>query len=371
MALLAEAVDLVRPDADDPVRHQHAAPDAADRRVRGLPGGALHHDRGAALGHEHEPGADRRLGRCPAISGRACGSTSSARSPACCWRSRPTAGCAARPTCCAPSSTTTTTAAASSAAAMPRAQATATEQEPPMSTQRYDVIIVGSGAGGAAAAYKLARAGKNVLMLEKGKHLPRDGSTLDTRQVFKDGKFKNREEWSDGKGGHLMPDEHYNVGGKTKWYGAALLRFSAHEFAADPGPPVPGLAVRPRRARALVRRGRAPAARQPLRQRAGAAGAGRPDRQGRLGLARRSAAARPQARDPRGRAGGQALRRLRLGRRLQGGCRAQPDRRRNAAAELHAADQEEGDRAAARAGRARGDRGRGVPGRQLLPGGAP
>ena len=104
-----------------------------------------------------------------------------------------------------------------------------------MSTQRYDVIIVGSGAGGAAAGYRLARAGLSVLMLEKGRHLPRDGSTLDTRQVFKEGRFKNREPWSDGKGGHLMPDEHYNVGGKTKWYGAALLRFSAHEFEADPG----------------------------------------------------------------------------------------------------------------------------------------
>jgi choline dehydrogenase-like flavoprotein len=99
---------------------------------------------------------------------------------------------------------------------------------------RYDVIIVGSGAGGAAAGYKLAKAGLNVLMLEKGRHLPRDGSTLDTRQVFKEGRFKNREAWSDGRGGHLIPDEHYNVGGKTKWYGAALLRFSAHEFEADP-----------------------------------------------------------------------------------------------------------------------------------------
>jgi len=99
---------------------------------------------------------------------------------------------------------------------------------------RYDVIIVGSGAGGAAAGYELARAGKTVLMLEKGRHLPRDGSTLDTRQVFTEGKFKNREPWHDGKGGQLLPDEHYNVGGKTKWYGAALLRFSAHEFADDP-----------------------------------------------------------------------------------------------------------------------------------------
>jgi choline dehydrogenase-like flavoprotein len=103
-----------------------------------------------------------------------------------------------------------------------------------MSSERYDVIIVGSGAGGAAAAYKLARAGNRVLMLEKGRHLPKDGSTLDTKQVFKEGKFKNKEPWLDGHGGHLIPDEHYNVGGKTKWYGAALLRFSAHEFEADP-----------------------------------------------------------------------------------------------------------------------------------------
>jgi choline dehydrogenase-like flavoprotein len=103
-----------------------------------------------------------------------------------------------------------------------------------MSSECYDAIIVGSGAGGAAAAYQLARAGRRVLMLEKGRQLPRDGSTLDTRQVFKEGGYKNKESWRDGRGGQLVPDEHYNVGGKTKWYGAALLRFSAHEFAADP-----------------------------------------------------------------------------------------------------------------------------------------
>ncbi len=32
-----------------------------------------------------------------------------------------------------------------------------------------------------------------------------------------------------------MPEEFYNVGGKTKWYGAALLRFSPHEFEQDVG----------------------------------------------------------------------------------------------------------------------------------------
>jgi choline dehydrogenase-like flavoprotein len=103
-----------------------------------------------------------------------------------------------------------------------------------MSSERYDVIVVGSGAGGAATAYRLARAGKQVLMVEKGHQLPRDGSTLDTKQVFTEGRYKNKEPWVDGHGGYLVPDEHYNVGGKTKWYGAALLRFSAHEFEADP-----------------------------------------------------------------------------------------------------------------------------------------
>ena len=97
----------------------------------------------------------------------------------------------------------------------------------------HDVIVVGSGAGGAAAAYRLAKRGLSVLMLERGKALPRDGSTLSTLEVFKNGKFKNKEPWYDSKGQQFIPGEYYNVGGKTKWYGAALLRFSPHEFEAD------------------------------------------------------------------------------------------------------------------------------------------
>jgi choline dehydrogenase-like flavoprotein len=46
-----------------------------------------------------------------------------------------------------------------------------------MVTDKYDVIIIGSGAGGSATAYELVNSGKRVLMLERGEHLPRDGST--------------------------------------------------------------------------------------------------------------------------------------------------------------------------------------------------
>jgi len=102
-----------------------------------------------------------------------------------------------------------------------------------MSESSYDVLIVGSGAGGAGVAFNLVNAGKRVLMLEKGDRLPRDGSTLEVKQVFKEGRFKNKRPWVDGRNRQFIPEEYYNVGGKTKWYGAALLRFSPHEFQAD------------------------------------------------------------------------------------------------------------------------------------------
>jgi choline dehydrogenase-like flavoprotein len=99
---------------------------------------------------------------------------------------------------------------------------------------KYDIIIVGSGAGGAAAAYHLAQTGKRVLVIEKGMPLPRDGSTLDVDAVMRRGAFFSTERWVDRRGEIIVPEEHFNLGGKTKWYGAALLRFAPHEFDADP-----------------------------------------------------------------------------------------------------------------------------------------
>jgi choline dehydrogenase-like flavoprotein len=99
--------------------------------------------------------------------------------------------------------------------------------------QRFDVIVIGTGAGGAAAAYRLALAGCSVLVLEKGAALPRDGSTLDIGRVVHEGAFLSREPWCDGRGRRVIPEEHFNVGGKTRWYGAAVVRFAPQEFAPD------------------------------------------------------------------------------------------------------------------------------------------
>ena len=102
-----------------------------------------------------------------------------------------------------------------------------------MKRERFDVIVIGSGAGGSAAAYHLAQTGRRVLLLEKGPPLPKDGSTLDADAVLTRGRFLNTEPWVDGHGRTTTPEEHFNVGGKTKWYGAALLRFDPREFEAE------------------------------------------------------------------------------------------------------------------------------------------
>ncbi len=65
--------------------------------------------------------------------------------------------------------------------------------------------------------------------------LPKDGSTLSVDTVLRQGKFRHPQQWQDARGTRFSPTEFNNLGGKTKWYGAALLRFASHEFAREAG----------------------------------------------------------------------------------------------------------------------------------------
>ncbi|MGE0142214.1 MAG: GMC oxidoreductase [Planctomycetota bacterium] len=98
------------------------------------------------------------------------------------------------------------------------------------SSDRYDVLILGTGAGGGTLLHSLAPTGKKILVLERGDFLPREKENWDSRAVFRDLRYTADERWLDAEGQAYRPETHYYVGGNTKLYGAALLRFRVEDF---------------------------------------------------------------------------------------------------------------------------------------------
>ena len=97
---------------------------------------------------------------------------------------------------------------------------------------RYDVIIIGTGAGGGTLAYHLASTGKRILLLERGDFVPREKDNWSSRAVNVEARYQAREVWRDRDGQPLHPHTNYNVGGNTKFYGAALFRLRERDFTA-------------------------------------------------------------------------------------------------------------------------------------------
>lgn len=66
-----------------------------------------------------------------------------------------------------------------------------------MAADRYDVIITGTGAGGGTLAYHLARAGKRILILERGLFLPQEKPSWNTNAVFLNNRYHTKDVWTD------------------------------------------------------------------------------------------------------------------------------------------------------------------------------
>ena len=98
-------------------------------------------------------------------------------------------------------------------------------------TSHYDVIIIGSGAGGGTLLHRLVPTGKRILLLERGDFVPREKQNWDSRSVNVEARYNTKETWYDKDGGALHPHTNYNVGGNTKFYGAALFRLRREDFA--------------------------------------------------------------------------------------------------------------------------------------------
>ena len=97
-------------------------------------------------------------------------------------------------------------------------------------TESYDVIVIGSGVGGGAVTRRLAEAGAHVLLLERGHPVPREADNWSVEAVFFDKKYGAKEKWLDRRGVPFNPGAYYNVGGSTKFYGAAMFRFRERDF---------------------------------------------------------------------------------------------------------------------------------------------
>jgi Glucose-6-phosphate dehydrogenase, C-terminal domain len=85
------------------------------------------------------------------------------------------------------------------------------------------------GSGG-TLAHRLAPSGKRILLFERGDWLPREKDYWSSKAVFVDAKYRADETWHDKAGNAFYPGIQYCVGGKTKFYGAALLRLRSEDF---------------------------------------------------------------------------------------------------------------------------------------------
>lgn len=104
----------------------------------------------------------------------------------------------------------------------------------------YEYIIIGSGFGGAFAAYNLARAGKEVLVVERGAWVKRDETCSDEYALHLAERPLYQGQtpyYIDQKAGKKKVEYPYDtVGGMSTFYGCAAFRMREDDFDGAPLP---------------------------------------------------------------------------------------------------------------------------------------
>ena len=95
---------------------------------------------------------------------------------------------------------------------------------------KHDAIVIGSGVGGGTVARRLAENGAGVLLLERGDFVPREEGNWSVDTVFFEKRYSARESWLDRNNAPFDPGAYANVGGSTKFYGAAMFRLRERDF---------------------------------------------------------------------------------------------------------------------------------------------
>jgi choline dehydrogenase-like flavoprotein len=96
----------------------------------------------------------------------------------------------------------------------------------------YDVVIIGAGAGGGTLAYALKDAGLNILIIERGDFIPQEEENESIDAAYGGPRYGTRNGWKNLYCNSKLSDfgSIYCVGGKTKVYGSALVRFRKEDF---------------------------------------------------------------------------------------------------------------------------------------------
>ena len=97
----------------------------------------------------------------------------------------------------------------------------------------YDAIVIGSGFGGAMAARALVRAGRRVLLLERGGWVARSADNWAQENVGElTGHYSREAPYRQLRGGRDL-GAYFCVGGPSVFYGGVSLRFREKDFEVD------------------------------------------------------------------------------------------------------------------------------------------